>query len=109
MGRPRKTETVVVPVREICQWCSREITAGRNPPSLGTCAKCQVIEAAFEAEVPCEFCGGRKSPSVSGITLKTGHRASCITLATEPVPRRKLTEEDIAQVLERLGPAPVAL
>jgi hypothetical protein len=108
-GRPKKQviDAVVTPVREICQWCSAVITAGRNPPQLGTCAKCQIIENTYEAEEPCEYCGGRKAPSVAGVTLRNGHRASCRTLAEDPTPRRKLTDEDVAEIRHRLGPAPV--
>lgn len=109
-GRPPKSkEIVVTPVRQVCQWCDFEIMAGQSPAILGTCAACQKIENAYEAEAPCEFCGGRKAMSVAGIKLKDGHRDSCITRAENPAPRRKLSEEDVTQILERLGQAPVRL
>src|SRR5439155_17476643 len=102
-------EIVVTPVQQICQWCDTVIVAGQAPAILGTCAKCQKIEATFEAEEPCEHCGGRKAISVAGIKLKDGHRDSCLTRAEDPTPRRKLTEEQVNQILQQLGPAPVRL
>src|SRR5439155_21130485 len=102
-GRPPKSkEIVVTPVRQVCQWCDTEIVAGQEPKILGTCARCQKIEATFEAEAPCEHCGGRKAISVAGVKLKDGHRDSCITRAENPTPRRKLSEEDVQQILQQL-------
>jgi len=55
------------------------------------------------------FGGGRKAISVAGVKLKDGHRDSCITRAENPMPRRKLSEEDVQQILQQLGPAPVQM
>lgn len=109
MARPKKVETVVTPVREVCQWCTAEITAGQNPPILGICADCRQIQDRWEAETPCPNCGGRKRPSVGGVFIKNGHRDSCITNAESVTPRRALTDEDVAEIRKRLGPAPVPL
>ena len=87
-GRPRKQPDTIVAVesiRQVCQWCSEEIAPGREPKIWGTCANCAQKEAAFEAEVPCANCGGRKGTSVAGVTLKDGHRDNCITRATSPM------------------------
>ena len=92
-------------VREVCQWCRREITAGQNPPIWGTCAKCQAIENAWEAEVPCPHCGARKLPSVAGVTVKDGHRDSCITRAEPAGPARRMSDEEIAELKRRLAVA----
>lgn len=102
-------DIVVTPVQQICQWCDTMIVAGQAPAILGTCAKCQQVEARYDAEEPCAHCGGRKAISVAGVKLKDGHRDSCITRAEDPTPRRKLTEEQVNQILEQLGPAPVRL
>ncbi len=102
-------DIIVTPVQQDCQWCDAEIVAGQAPRILGTCARCQKIEATFEAEEPCQYCGGRKAISVAGVRLKDGHRDSCITRAENPTPRRKLSEEDVQQILQQLGPAPVPL
>ena len=108
-GRPPKSETIVAveSIRQKCQYCSAEIAAGREPVIWGTCAECAKKEVNYEAEAPCPNCGGRKGMSVSGIVLKDGHRDNCITRATDITPRRKLTDEDVAEIRQRLGPAPV--
>src|SRR5258706_11157172 len=100
-------EIVITSVQQDCQWCNAVIVAGQGPAILGTCAACQKIENTYEAETPCEYCGGRKAVSVAGVKLKDGHRDSCITRAENPMPRRKLSEEDVKQILQQLGPAPV--
>jgi hypothetical protein len=88
-GRPKKAQDIVVtPVRQVCQWCKTEVLPGQEPRIWVTCAACQRIDDAYEAEVPCENCGGRKSRSVAGVELKDGHRDSCLTRA-EPVGARR--------------------
>ena len=82
---PKQKEAVVAIVREVCQWCATEITAGQNPPILGTCAKCQVREDKWNAEIPCPNCGGRTNPSVAGVIVKDGHRDNCLTRAKSPM------------------------
>ena len=110
-GVPRTNEPLVVAetIHQKCQWCSREIASGRDPVIWGTCEKCAKQEAAYLAEEPCPSCGARKGRSPSGVTVKDGHRDSCITRATPVQPRRRLTEEDIAEIRAQLGPAPVPL
>jgi len=110
MPRGKKIiETVVTPVRQVCEWCNAEVLAGQNPPQLVTCPKCQKIENTWLAETPCPSCGGRKARSVTGVVLKNGHRDSCITYAQPVQARRPLTQEDVDEIRARLGPAPVAL
>ena len=105
----RSAEVLMTPVEQVCKWCSTEVVRGTKPAMLVTCTKCRAKEAAWEAEEPCPSCGARKAPSVAGIVVKGGHRSSCITLAEDITPRRKLTDEDVAEIRHRLGPAPVAL
>ena len=88
-GRPKKQpEITVTPVRQVCQWCRTEVLAGQEPRIWVTCARCQAIETAYEAETPCPHCGGRKARSVAGVLLKDGHRDNCITRAVPVGPHR---------------------
>jgi hypothetical protein len=109
-GRPKKETVVAIEtIRQLCQYCAREILPGREPAIWSTCSKCAAVEAAFLAQPPCENCGGRPGRNAAGVILKDGHRDSCITRAQPAQPRRKLTDEDIADIRRQLGPAPVAL
>lgn len=92
-GRPKKQKAIkditITPVRQVCQWCRTEVMAGQEPRIWTTCAKCQAIENAYEAETPCPSCGGRKTKSVAGVLLKDGHRDNCITRAVPVGPQRR--------------------
>lgn len=76
-------------IRQICSWCSLEVSAGQDPPIWTTCPSCRAIASAYSMQPPCPSCGARQGRSVSGIVVKDGHRDNCITRATPVGPKRR--------------------
>lgn len=81
---PNVNATVTI-VREVCEWCQSEIQAGQNPPVMGICAECKKRDEKWNAAPECPNCGARKGKSVAGVSVKDGHRDSCITRAKSPM------------------------
>lgn len=68
-------------IRQVCSWCSVEVSPGQEPAIWTTCPSCRAQATTWSAQPPCPSCGARPGMSVAGIAVKGGHRDNCITRA----------------------------